>query len=78
MKMNKNKTRTLCIVYSIQSNKRTPTPTVGNLHMFINHSPKSLSSRDIILVFDSYTLGHMVDLVHSHQARGKFELLMVR
>lgn len=57
---------------------RTPIPTVGKSHMFINHAPKSLSSRDIILVFNRYTLGHMVDLVHSHQARGKFELLVVR
>ena len=34
-----------------------------------------LLPRDIILVFNRYTLGHMVDLVHTDKARCKFELV---
>ena len=31
--------------------------------------------RDIIFIFNRYTLGHMVDLVHTDKARCKFELV---
>lgn len=72
--MNKT-TQTVSIMYSIQKKSQSKHNPSRKEPAYVRkpYTTKSLPSCNVVLVLNRYTLGHMVDLVHANQARGKFE-----